>query len=120
MTLGSWRPVLQGTVGETMRNRTPIVPLMGQEVALDGWFCSWHAPSLALPRTPPQLEDVLRQRETWNPRPAWNSWEATSGVGGEDTEAGLAMLTASAVPSADTRKDSHQNETGLFSLNCVY
>lgn len=84
-----------------MWNRTPIVPLMGKEVALGGWFCSWRAHPLALPRTPPQLEDVLRQRETWNPRPAWNSREATSGVGGEDTEGVL----ASAVPSADVRKD---------------
>lgn len=64
--------------------------------------CSFPGASL----TPPQLEDVLRQRETWNPRPAWNSREATSGVGGEDMEGALAMLPASAVPSADTRKDT--------------
>ena len=39
-----------------MWNRTPIVPLMGKEVALGGWFSSWRAHPLALPRTPPQLE----------------------------------------------------------------
>lgn len=81
MTLGSWRSVLQGTLGETMWNRTPIVKQMGKEAALVGWFCSWCAHSLVLPCTPSQLEDLLRRRETWSPRPAWNALQATSGVG---------------------------------------